>query len=323
MRTHPVGGDRHHRFEALGTYVHVATSTPAALADAVGIARTVLDRVDSTCSRFRRDSDLSRVSARAGRWVRVDDLLVAAVRVALAAAEETDGLVDPCLGARMVFLGYDVDLGTVRRHPAPVRTDGSPHPVGAWREVEVRDGAVRIPAGVALDLGATAKAWAADLVATTIHEDLDCGVVVSLGGDVRAFTDGLVPAWPVRVSEHPGESSGSSLWVGGGGLATSSTQVRRWRAAGVERHHLLDPRTGLPVAGPWRTVSATGPTSVAANVATTAALVLGRHAGSWLEERGVDARLVGQDGGVGYTGSWPVEDTETSGAVHERAGAPR
>lgn len=309
MRTLTTDKPRHRQFEALGTYVHVATSAPDAVDQAVRIARSVLAVVDVACSRFRRDSDLSRANAGAGRWVCVDDVLLAALRVALDAAEETDGLVDPCLGARMVLLGYDADLALVRHRPegrrtAPPQTQ-APHPVGAWKRVAVREGAVRVPSGVVLDLGATAKAWAADLVATTLEEDLGCGVAVSIGGDVRVFVDGDVPAWPIAVSEHPGDPDTSTVWADGGGVATSSTQVRRWQADGVERHHLLDPRTGLPVQGPWRSATATGPTSVAANVATTAALVLGHGAVAWLEERQVDARLVGRNGEVTCTGSWP------------------
>lgn len=311
-------GSGHRRFDALGTYVHVATSDPEALDRAEALTRAVLTEVDATCSRFRRDSDLSRVNASAGRWVRVDPLLVAAVRVALDAAHETDGLVDPCLGVQMVSLGYDADLGVVRRRPPQSALTPVPHPVGAWHDVAVDDRAVRVPTGVALDLGATAKAWAADLVAHTLVDALGGGAVVSLGGDIRVFTDDHVPAWPVSVSEHPDEEGSSPVWLDAGGMATSSTQVRRWHAGDVERHHVLDPRTGLPVDGPWRTVTATGPTSVAANVATTATLVLGAEALPWLAQRRVDARLVSRDGTVTCTGSWPTPD-ETSDRTREGA----
>ena len=299
-------------FSAIGTYVQLATGDPTDLDEAGTVARQVIAAVDETCSRFRPDSDLSRVNARGGQWVRVDPLLCAAVRVGLEAARETDGLVDPCLGARLVDLGYDADLALVLTRPErpwPMRAP-RPHLVGAWREIEVSDDAVRVPVGVALDLGATAKAWAADLVASTVVDRIGGAVVVSLGGDVAALTDDRVPSWPVTLSERPEENDGPTVWITEGGLATSSTVVRRWSRDGVDRHHLLDPRTGDPVQGPWRTVTATGPTSVAANVATTTALVLGEDAPTWLEERGVDARLVGLDSRVRRTGRWPVETEE-------------
>ncbi len=302
-----VRGDDFRVFEALGCHVHVATSDPGALEAALLIARAILSEVDETCSRFRADSDLSRVNAGAGSWVAADPLLVAATRVALDAAEDTAGLVDPCLGARLVSLGYDADLGTVRRRPDLPSGSAQPHPVGAWQDVRVETEAIRVPRGVALDLGATAKAWSADLVALTVADTLGGGAAVSVGGDVRVVADGDVPAWPVFVTEHPDGASGTTVWIDEGGLATSSTVVRRWRAGGVERHHLLDPRTGMPTDGPWRTVSATGHTCVAANIATTASLVIGEDAPAWLADRGVDARLVDQEGRVVLTGSWPTE----------------
>jgi thiamine biosynthesis lipoprotein len=295
-------------WEALGTYVHLATGDPGDLVGAGAIAAEVLDHVDRTCSRFRDDSDLSRVNAHPGEWVAVDPLLVAATTVALQAADMTDGLVDPCLGRSLVALGYDVTMSAVRERDPRTFTVAAavvPRPE-AWREIRVDPaGALRIPADCALDLGATAKAWAADLVAAAVVDNLGGRVLVSLGGDLRI--DGAPGGpWPVRVTELPDEAAGETITLSGGGLATSSTRARRWRTGDVEQHHLLDPRTGRPVAGPWRTVTATGPTSVAANVATTAALVLGETAVGWLREHGVTARLVADDGSVTRLGDWPA-----------------
>lgn len=302
---------RHHRFRALGTYVHL--STTGDLAPAVQLAEAVLAEVDRTCSRFRPDSDLVRANARAGRWTDVDPLLAAAVSVALDAARETDGLVDPCLGQALVEIGYDEDLADVlARGDGRIVPEATARP-GAWQEVRVDpDGRVLVPAGVQLDLGATAKAWAADLLALSLLDTVGGDVLVSLGGDIRVAGSDL-RAWPVLVTEHPDgvgdELDPALVSLNGGGLATSSTLVRRWRAGGVTQHHLLDPRTGRPVAPYWRTVTATGPTCVAANVATTAAIVLGAAAEDWLAARGVDARLVGTDGRVRRTGGWPADDS--------------
>ena len=129
--------------------------------------------------------------------------------------------------------------------------------------------------------------------------------VVGLGGDLRVV--GCAGGWPVEVSEHPDEPVAEHVLLGSGGMATSSTRVRRWTRHGVRRHHLLDPRTGLPVAPAWRTVTATGPTCTAANVASTAAVVLGPDAPAWLAAHEVDARLVAADGSVTVVGAWPAE----------------
>ncbi len=290
------------RFRALGTYVHVATSDPGHLAAAERLVRGVLAEVDRTCSRFRPESDLSRANRAPGRRVAVDPLLVSAVEAAVAVAEETGGLVNPLLGRTMVELGYDRDFGVLQSEGRTTHQRIDPD---AWRRLELGEGWLRVPAGTALDLGSTGKAWASDLAAATVGHLLDVGALVSLGGDIAvAGTD----TWPIEVRERPEAAQSDELvWLSGGGLATSSTMVRRWRRGGAERHHVLDPRTGLPAAEVWRTVTATGPTCVAANAAATATIVLGREGPAWLQRHGVDARLVAHDGAVVRLGAWPEE----------------
>lgn len=296
-------------WQALGTYVHVQTGDDRDLAAACRIAEDVLAEVDRTCSRFRDDTDLVRANGRPGRWTDVDPLLVAAVRVAVEAAAVTDGLVDPCLGRTMSLIGYDADLHVVRRrrtHPVPAVV---PSTRDRWREIRTDPaGALRVPEGCTLDLGATAKAWASDLLAASIVEELDCHALVSLGGDVRVEgpSDVPGPAWTVRVTEQPGDPGGEIVPLAGGGVATSSTLARRWRTGTATAHHVVDPRTGRPTDEHWRTVTAYGATCAAANTASTAALVLGPEAVPWLDRHSVAARLVSRDGQVTTTGPWPT-----------------
>lgn len=310
MRT--AAAPRHVReFRALGTYVHLQTEGDPDRAHRR--AAELLDEIDLACSRFRTDSDLSRVNRSAGSWTQVSDLLLRAVEVAVAVADETEGLVDPCLGRTLVELGYDTDYQQVRTLDR-TRTSAAVEP-GAWRRIEIDPaGALRIPTGVALDLGATAKAWASDLIALTLVEEFGAPVLVSLGGDVRvAAPPGEQRPWTIRITEFPGGSGDAlapeTITLDGGGLATSSTRVRRWRAGAAELHHLIDPRTGRPTDGLWRTATATGPSCTAANAATTAALVLGAGAPSWLSARRIDARLVGTGGQVRTCGAWPAVTT--------------
>lgn len=302
------------RSSALGTYVFLATRRAADLDTASRIARHVLDDVDRTCGRFRPDSDLSRANAGAGGWVAVDPVLVAAVTAACAAAEDTDGLVHPLLGRNLVELGYDRDFAALAaveddRVPAQLWPTTAPGR-DRWREIGLdADGAIRVPAGTALDLGATGKAWAADVIATAFAEQLGGPALVSLGGDLAiAVPDGQ--PWPVAISTHPDGPVETTIALDRGGLATSSTRVRRWSRRGTDLHHLLDPRTGRPAPEVWRTVTATGPTCTAANTASTAAVVLGRDAPAWLTGRGVAARLVDRTGRVRTTGAWPTDTDE-------------
>ncbi len=305
-----------HEWDALGTYVRLATSPSTALPDAVRLATEVLHEVDVACSRFRADSDLVRANARAGRRTTVSPLLAAAVSVAVEAARETGGLVDPTLGHALVAVGYDRDLALLPA--ASTGPAGVPRAArtGAWREIEIDlDGALTVPADCALDLGATGKAWAADLVARCVADATGADVVISLGGDVAAVGS---TQWPVAVSELLADQSGADagdldvhvdvVLLAAGGLATSTTQARRWIRGGLPRHHLLDPRTGEPTQGWWRSVSAFGHSAAAANTASTAAIVLGDAAHDWLVARGVAARLVGRDGQVVRTPGWPDQE---------------
>lgn len=295
-------------FSALGTYVFLATRDPAESAAARRLTEDVLAEIDRTCSRFRTDSDLVRANAAAGQWVEVDPLLVAAVTVAVEAARVTDGLVHPLLGRHLVSVGYDrdyahlTDTGRVAPAAAP--------PLEAWQQIGTGDDAVRVPPGTALDLGATGKAFAADLVAATLAGELASSAIVSVGGDLAVAQPDGEP-WAVSVCERPGDP-GVLVWLEQGGITTSSPGARRWTRGGTAYHHLLDPRTGLPAAETWAAVTCLGATAVAANAASTAAIVLGPDAPAWLSQHEVSARLVGVDGSVLRTGGWPADVEEAA-----------
>lgn len=299
-------------WRAIGTYVDVRT-TPEALEGAVELVAAVLDEVDEAYSRFRPDSDLSLVNARPGHPLLVRPVLVGAVRVALEAARETGGLVDPTLGTVLEAAGYDRTYALVPNDdPSPAAL---PARRGSWRDVVVDDTTVSVPPGAALDLGATGKAFAADLAALTVVEQLGAPVLVSVGGDIRIAGPGTdATAQPVRLGHNLADladGSGSvTVSVGAGGIATSSVSARRWRRGGRQWHHLVDPRTGGPAEGPWRTVTALGHTAVAANTASTAAVVLGAEALGWLTAREVAARLVDHDGAVTRTPAWVAAEIE-------------
>jgi len=296
----------HVTFPAIGTTVFVAVRDRRDLSLAERLARRVLADVDATCSRFRDDSDLTLVNRHPGRWVTVDVLLVAAVEVACAAARRTDGLVHPLLGRPLVQLGYDRDFGLLRECGDGAVPVTAP-PLGSWRDIRTdADGGLRIPEDTALDLGATGKAWCADLIATAFERHLRGSSVVSVGGDVRiARPDGR--PWLVGISEHPGLPAEETIAVGAGAVATSTTRVRSWTRDGVRRHHLLDPRTGLPVGEVWRTVTAVAATCVGANTASTAAIVLGAAAPDWLATASAAARLVHRTGRLRHVGGWPAQ----------------
>jgi thiamine biosynthesis lipoprotein len=172
--------------------------------------------------------------------------------------------------------------------------------------------------GVHLDLGATAKAWAADRAAAAAARANGCGVLVSLGGDIA--TSGPAPecGWRIRVTDdHRSDPSapGQTVHIHSGGLATSSTAVRRWSHNGLSMHHIIDPATGTSVRTRWRTVSVAAARCTDANIATTAALVRGDSAPAWLEGLGLPARLLDWNERITTVGDWPAEPF----AGHEEA----
>jgi thiamine biosynthesis lipoprotein len=302
-------------FEAIGVTNVVAVADADALPEALALARAAVASLDDACSRFRDDSELTRLNARGSAVV--SPLLLELVEAALAAAAKSHGLVDPTVGGSLRGLGYDRDLQVL------VRAGGAPSfrlvPATGWRSVVVdaERSTVRLRPGTELDLGATAKALASDSIAAAVHEATGSGVLVSLGGDVAVAGDAPDGGWPVRVADdHRGDGTGGeTVAIRDGGLATSSTTVRRWRAGAREVHHIVDPATGSPVPEAWRTVTVAAGTCIDANTAATAAIVRGADAPAWLESLGLAARLVRPDGAVVRTGGWPALSADSQHRV--------
>lgn len=269
-----------------------------------------LDEIDRACSRFRADSELSRLNATAGRPIAVSALLMQAIDTAVWAAEVTDGDVDPTCGQALIDLGYDRDFSEIDHHGTPIRV--VPRPVPGWQRLAIDRAArtVCVPAGVVVDLGATAKALAADRAAIHLAAALGCGVLVNLGGDIAIAGELPESGWWVEVSDvAKPEALGTRqlVMLESGGLATSGTTARRWGSGGDPIHHIISPATGLPAQTCWRAVSVAAASCVDANIASTCAVIRGRSALRWLTELALPARLVSIDGGVVTVSGWPTD----------------
>jgi thiamine biosynthesis lipoprotein ApbE len=307
-----------HRGTALGTLMHVVVTAPDMLGAATHAVEEVVAAIDMACSRFRDDSELSRFQSGEGRHEGiVSPLLAQALATAIRAAELTDGAVDPTVGEAVRTAGYTVDFDALPADGAPLHLTVAPVP--GWRRLRLYPASrrVEIDAGVEVDLGATAKALAADLAAKAALDAMrgGDGVLVSLGGDVSVAGDAPEDGWNIQIAEDsraPITPDGETIAIRSGGVATSSTTVRRWRRGGVELHHIIDPATGLPAAGPWRTVSVVAGSCVDANIAATAAIVRGASAAAWLDGAGLPARLVDRSGRMTRVGGWPVPKSQTS-----------
>ncbi len=303
-------------WRALGTLVQLVVTDPRCLPEARRLLAAELDAVDAACSRFRPDSEICSLRTTLdrtapGRPVQVSPLLAEAIAVALRAARLTDGDVDPTVGGAMSAVGYDRDFDRVPRTGPPLAVTARTVP--GWRAVHLEGRQLAMPPGVQLDLGATAKAWAADRAAARIGSELGCGVLVSLGGDIAVAGPAPAGGWRVRVQDVTGSPDDppvgpyALIAIRDGGLATSSTAARRWQRGGDVLHHILDPRTGWPAEAVWRTVSVTAGTCADANTASTAAVIRGRAALGWLAKLGMPARLVDSTGVVFTVAGWPDE----------------
>jgi thiamine biosynthesis lipoprotein len=300
-------GEASASWRALGTLVHLVVTEPRCLAAARRLLESDLAEVDAACSRFRPDSEICALHKAAGR-VRVSPLLAEAIAVALRAARLTEGDVDPTVGAAMSAIGYDRDFERLQ----PDGPEVTVRTVPGWREVRLDGQWLTMPEGVELDLGATAKAWAADRAANRIQRETGCGVLVSLGGDIAVAGPAPGTGWRIRVQDvtgSPGDPPAGPyqlIAIRAGGLATSSTAARRWKRGGDVLHHILDPRTGLPAEPVWRTVSVKASNCADANAASTAAVIRGRRALGWLAGLGLPARLVDTKGVVFTVAGWPA-----------------
>ena len=297
-------------WELWSTSCRLVVTDPAALPSARALVDWLLAEIESACSRFRPDSELMTLARNQAGGAELSPLLAELMADALEAARETDGAVDPTLGSVLVGLGYDTDLEEVRR-----RESTSERPqvtvvrrAAGWRTLTLEGRHLQLPPGLQLDLGATAKAGAADRCARLVASCLETGVLVSLGGDIATAGPAPEGGWQVLVQDLPTDVPQQITLAAGAAVATSSSARRTWTQAGRPRHHLVDPRTGLPAASPWRSITVVAPTALRANTASTAAMVKGRDALAWLRTTGLPARLVPQQGGGLVTlGGWPRE----------------
>ncbi|MGW3542223.1 FAD:protein FMN transferase [Nocardia niigatensis] len=310
-------------FSAIGTIATVVCTDARALPRAVDLTRTRLDELDRVASRFREDSELATINARstelagtdrsAQLLIPVSTTLGLCLRAAIRAERLTAALVRPSLGAALMACGYDDDLEIVRARGGATASD--PFPVHTLPQAVLFDESqwcVRILAGTLMDLGASAKAWAADSIAAELATVGAGGYLVDLGGDIAVSGPPPPGGWAIGVRDWNSVVA-QTVCSFGQAFATSSTRLRIWVQQGSPRHHIIDPRTGLPARSRWAQVTCAGADAVQANAASTAAIILDDRAPRWLSERHIPARLVTDDCAVVTTSGWPGSD-DSSGA---------
>jgi FAD:protein FMN transferase len=281
------------RFRAMGCEIVVAGATP----DELAIVENLFAERERTFSRFRDDSELTRVNDSSARFHLVSETFADMVGIALDAVRATDGLVDPTVGAAIVALGYDRDFERLDPESPPTL----PVPAGGHHEIRLRGRLLDRPPGLVLDLNGVVKGRTVDDALGLIAG----AGFVSAGGDL-ATREPLDVALP----------DGAEIRLERGALATSGTLTRSWTSGGERRHHLVDPATGRSAASPWTCVTVAGATCLTADVAAKAAFLLGEHGLAWLEARSLPGRFLRADGTAAVTDAW---ERQEAGAVREAA----
>ena len=279
-----------HRFAAMGCEVVVGGGTSR---EHRAIERLFSER-ELIFSRFIPESQLNRVNASAGRLQTVSPLFAETLRIALHAADETEGLVHPTLGAALEAAGYTCDSASLASDPAPPARPRPSSPVFALGRV------VGLAPGVRLDLNGVVKSLATDDALALLPGE----GYVAAGGDVAARGELTVAL--------PGEGS---VELRRGALATSGSVKRRWLRGGRVQHHLIDPRTGAPSESPWSQVTACGATCLAADVAAKAGFLLGDRGPLWLDRRAIPARFLARNGDITCNETWRASMQEPAPCI--------
>ena len=282
------------RFAAMGCEVAVG----GADATAYEAIRHLFNERERRYSRFSQSSELQRVNRHAGRTVVVSAQFAAMVRLALWAAAETGGLVDPALGAALAAAGYDRGYDLLAGLPARSVPPDVAHRASA-AGVELRGRMLTLPPGIALDLNGVVKSATVDDAVALLDGD----GWVSAGGDI-ATRGGVGVSLP----------GGGRVHLASGGMATSGRTRRTWAGEDGRQHHLIDPATNRPSRSPWEQVTASGATCVDADVAAKAAFLLGHDGPAWLDDRGIAGRFVGAGDRVTVNRAWAaaVPEQETA-----------
>ncbi len=264
------------------------------------LAADAIERLEEKWSRFRPTSELCALNAAAGVPVVVSTETFALVDRAVRAWSSTAGRYDPTVLPAVVAAGYDRDFDAVAAEGAGPAGDPLPAPGCAAIELDARLRAITLPPGVALDLGGIGKGYAADLVARELVDDGSRGVLVNLGGDLRALGAAPEPyGWVVAVDDPLNTGATGMLALTEGAIATSTRLRRAWQRGGQTLHHLIDPRTGLPAMSGLASVTVVTGEAWRAEVLAKAAFIAGPdEGGRVITEGGATGLLVHDDGRV-------------------------
>lgn len=292
------------RFRAMNTDVLVTISAElgreAEAAAAIQGVKNWFDHVEGTLSRFKPDSDLSKLNASSGRPYSATPMLREVLRLALSFAEETKGLYDPTVLPALIAAGYDRSFELIA--PSGDGADAPPPAKASWEDIQLDEasGTVVIPEGCGLDFGGIGKGWTVDQAADRLAAFAN--FAIDAGGDMRVRgSQANGSPWTVGI-QNPFdlERNLTVLKLRDAAVATSTIVRRQWSRAGQRQHHIIDPRTAKPAASGVLAVTVLSRTAARSEVLAKTALVTGPDQGQALlrSEEQADGLMVLEDGRV-------------------------
>ena len=294
-------------FTTWGLSGTLVTEDPTDEQAALEVLRAWIDALERSCSRFREDSEIVSINEANGGTFIVSDTLARALNAARFCSVLTGGMCDPTILPSLEQLGYDRDYDEIATIVHNDRQKFHPSPGATSWEFDDDTRTLRVNPGTRLDLGASAKALLADAVLDEIAQHK--GALVEIGGDVALRGTGPEGPWVIGLAaslEVHGNEPRVSL--ASGGIATSSTETRVWRAGERLVNHIIDPRTGDCAHGVYTVATVASVNCVTANALATASLLWDEDAGYYVAQNDSSARLLRRDGTIDYVGGWPKDD---------------
>ena len=273
-------------FSAMNTTVQVAAEGARdSLEAGFQQVRQFIAESEARFSRFREDSELCQLNRSAGKWFQASAGLYELIQEALELHRQTEGLFDPSILTALKQAGYDRSMDALRQ-AGPLPTMAVTQSAASrLRQVRLDPAGlgVYLPVGIQIDLGGIAKGWIAEKAVQLLAEH-SRACVVSTGGDMKFHgAPSGEPAWQVSLEDPRDEQKVLAvLQIPTGALATSSVARRRWLQGDQVRHHIIDPRTGLPAEVEWLSVSVGAPKATTAEAFAKAILIGGSVVGAQL-----------------------------------------
>ncbi|MEO8394148.1 MAG: FAD:protein FMN transferase [Chloroflexota bacterium] len=295
----------HFSFRAMGCTVEAQLQTAEDGAAQMATLPAQFEKLEAQLSRFRPESDLMQLNARAGQWTVVSAALYENIALAKHGARLTNGLYNPLVLPALIASGYNRSFETL-----DAVQPGTAGVVGDWQAIQLRrrTSEVCLPEGNALDLGGIAKGWAAAQIADQLAQYGAC--LMSVGGDIAARNAPIGEAgWRISIADPDSTLPLCELTLCDSAVVTSGIDYRRWQTVdGQPRHHIIDPRTGLSAETDVRTVSIVHPHAPTAEAFAKAVLLLGSRSGlEWLNQQwDASGLVVRSDGAVLTTSNWLV-----------------